>query len=130
MVKNVQTCDLCGQKIDGEPVHREFDGEEKKFCCQGCAQVYEAAYNNDMLDQVVQKPVKKSSIRPELVLDRGQTEHFSVNGMWCAGCAVAAEKVLKNQPGVNSVDISFAAEQGRISYDPEKVDIKSIERFG
>ena len=46
--------------------------------------------------------------------------------MWCAGCAVAAEKLLRNQPGVKSVDVSFAAERGRIQYDPAQVDLDDV----
>ena len=42
--------------------------------------------------------------------------------MWCAGCSLAAERVLRNKPGVKEVDISFAAERGRIEYDPKIVD--------
>ncbi|MCA9875583.1 MAG: cation-translocating P-type ATPase, partial [Anaerolineales bacterium] len=47
-------------------------------------------------------------------------------GMWCAGCAVAAERVLRQQPGVKDADVSFAAERGRIRYDPAQTDLQSV----
>jgi heavy metal translocating P-type ATPase len=54
--------------------------------------------------------------------------------MWCAGCATAAEQVLRREPGVKDVDISFAAERGRIQYDPAQVDLgralKSLDSLG
>src|SRR5659263_767742 len=51
-----------------------------------------------------------------------ETAYFSVSGMWCSGCAVAAERALGRQPGVKSADVSFAAERGRIQYDPRVVE--------
>ena len=119
------TCDLCGLQIDGSPIVKTFDGEDKHFCCQGCANVYEVAFKNDMLDQVVQQPAVRKSARAvvkDVFLDPGETAYFTLNGMWCAGCAVAAERVLGKEPGVKGVDVSFAAERGRIRYDPDVVD--------
>ncbi|MDK2980489.1 MAG: P-type Cu+ transporter [Chloroflexota bacterium] len=46
--------------------------------------------------------------------------------MWCAGCASAAENVIRNQPGVKSADVSFAAEKGRIDYDPDVIALEDI----
>lgn len=31
-------------------VIKEFDGKEKRFCCEGCAWIYEIEYENDLLD--------------------------------------------------------------------------------
>ncbi len=211
-----ETCDLCDQPIEGAPVVRTFDGEEKHFCCPGCARVYQVARENDMLDQVLPESKRKASPerppmaaagvrhvlrtrvdhapegRPVLeaplkdaglgrhaydpklkldqqeevldtapvreagpvsggdgngsgngegsqglaarVLDRGETAYFSLGGMWCAGCATAAERVLRREAGVKDVDISFAAERGRIRYDPNLVDpaeiLRSLDTLG
>lgn len=129
-----ETCDLCGLKIDGDPVVRDFDGQKKHFCCQGCARVYSIARENDMLDQVIARPEKKRESVKDLVFDPGETAYFSVQGMWCAGCASSAEQVLRRHPGVKSADVSFAAERGRLQYDPELVDpdelLKSLDSLG
>ncbi len=117
------TCDLCGMRIEGDPVTRVFDGEEKHFCCGGCANAYAKAHENDLLGQLAGKSVAPA-VAPGTAGSRGQEcAYFAVDGMWCAGCAVAAEKLLRNQPGVRNVDISFAAERGRIDYDPQQVDL-------
>lgn len=54
--------------------------------------------------------------------------------MWCAGCAIAAEKVLLRQPGISSADVSFAAEKGQIQYDPQNTDLtqalKKLDALG
>ncbi|MCA9987449.1 MAG: HAD-IC family P-type ATPase, partial [Anaerolineales bacterium] len=123
MVNQTEPCALCGLNIDGPPIIEPFAGEEKQFCCQGCARVYQVAFDNDMLDEVL---AANSSAKPpaitDLILNPGETAYFALGGMWCAGCAVAAEQVLRNQPGIKQVDVSFAAERGRISYDPAQVE--------
>jgi heavy metal translocating P-type ATPase len=134
VVDQESKCDLCGLDTGPKPVVRTFDGEEKRFCCQGCARVYEVAHENGMVDQViVTGPPQRPGFK-DLVLDRGETAHFALGGMWCAGCATAAEQVLRREPGVKDVDISFAAERGRIQYDPARVDLgralKSLDSLG
>jgi heavy metal translocating P-type ATPase len=128
LVNPAETCDLCGLKIGASPVIKTFDGGEKHFCCQGCARVYEVAHDNNMLDQLRPKPQTKSSLAQEFLLTSGQTAYFILDGMWCAGCAVTAEHVLRNQPGVKAVDVSFAAERGRLQYDPEQVNPADVLR--
>jgi heavy metal translocating P-type ATPase len=127
MVAGSAACALCGLKIDGPPVKRVFDGVEQLFCCEGCARVYQMAYENDMLDEVLPKPATKRPGFTDLVLTTGgESAYFALGGMWCAGCAVAAEHVLRNQPGIKSVDVSFAAERGRIQYDPSQADLEDV----
>ncbi len=128
MVDAIDTCALCGLKITPPPVVETFDGEDKHFCCQGCARVYHVAHENHMLDQVLPKAAPKRSSLTDLILTPGETAHFSLEGMWCAGCAVAAERVLRRKPGVKDVDVSFAAERGRVQYDPAQVDPAAVLR--
>ena len=129
------TCDLCGLRIDGPPVVEAIGGEEKHFCCQGCARVYQVAYDNQILDQVVSVPQKpKENPLRTAIFHPGETAYFSLEGMWCAGCAVAAEQMLRSQEGVKEVDVSFAAERGRLAYDPELIDpsvlLKKLDGLG
>lgn len=122
-----EKCDLCGGEISGEPVNRNYGGEQQQFCCQGCARVYDKAHENDLLDEIQEDG--KGFERPkfdDLVLDRGDTAHLAIKGMWCAGCAEAAERVVRKQPGVKDVQINFGAEQGRVQYDPHNTDLESI----
>jgi heavy metal translocating P-type ATPase len=135
MADEKDRCALCHMPITGEPVVRDFDGEEKHFCCHGCSRTYAQAHEQGMLDQVSEDghPTERPSFS-DLVLDRGETAYFTVDGMWCAGCAVAAERVLRQKPGIKDVDVSFAAERGRLRYDPAKTDLQSVwhdlERLG
>jgi len=134
LVASTGTCDLCGLRLPSPPVVQVLDGQERRFCCGGCARVYQVAGENDMLDQVLPEPQPKRARLTDAILEPGQVSHFSVEGMWCTGCGIAAERLLRKQPGVKEVDISFAAERGRIRYDPEQVDpaalLKELDGLG
>ncbi|MGD8404377.1 MAG: cation-translocating P-type ATPase [Anaerolineales bacterium] len=129
----LEKCALCGDTIKGQPVVQNIDGEEKKFCCGGCARAYQQASENDMLEKVKPKHEKRTSLAQD-IFSADENTHFTIDGMWCAGCATAAERVLRNTEGVKSADISFAAERGRIQYDPKLVDpqtlLKDLDRLG
>ena len=120
------TCDLCGMPIRDEPVVREVGCEEHHFCCSGCAQAYEKAHAGGMLEQMQTASAAHRPGFTDVVLDRGNTAYFSMDGMWCAGCAVAAEQVLRSQTGVKDADVSFAAERGRLRYDPARTDLDAV----
>ncbi|MDK2980490.1 MAG: Archaeal domain [Chloroflexota bacterium] len=55
MAKEKLSCALCASEIDDESVRETIDGEEKVFCCDGCARVYREAAAKGILDQVVIK---------------------------------------------------------------------------
>ncbi|MEJ2150866.1 MAG: heavy metal translocating P-type ATPase [Chloroflexota bacterium] len=116
-----ETCALCGLEITGMPVVQVFDGDERHFCCSGCARVYQAALENGMLATVLDT-ASTSGSRGKATLHPGKDTYFSIQGMWCAGCATAAENVLRNTPGIQTADVSFAAERGRIQFDPQVVN--------
>lgn len=126
MVNSSGTCDLCGLEITGAPVKMRFDGEEKDFCCQGCERVYQVAFENNMLEQVLAKPVPKKSHSIQNTLKAENTAYFHIKGMWCPGCALAAENILNKQSGIKSVDVSFVAEKGQIQYDESGLDIRQV----
>ena len=118
----VETCALCGLRAPAV-VTETFAGEQKPFCCSGCARVYGLAFESGALDEVL----ATSSRRPRASIGGPrETVYFSLRGMWCAGCAVAAESLLRHQRGVRSADVSFAAERGRLSYDPTQTDPKKL----
>ena len=51
-----------------------------------------------------------------------QTVHIPVVGMTCANCAANLERTLnKKVPGINSAQVSFAAESAEVEFDPEQV---------
>ena len=131
MVTEKLKCDLCGSEILENPVRQEFDGEVKNFCCNGCARVYGEAYQKGILDQILIEKSHKHMAKPSA---KPKTVRFSISGMWCSGCAAAAENILRSQPGIINAEISFAAEKGRLEYDPGTGDpaeaLKSLDGLG
>ena len=126
MVGQEGICALCGLRIAGEAVTRAFAGEEKRFCCAGCACVYQIARDNGVLDQVLPGATPEEPPSDDWLFRQGETLHFTLQGMWCASCAVAAEQLLRRQPGILDAQVSFAAERGQIRYAPECADPEAL----
>ena len=50
-----------------------------------------------------------------------------IKGMHCGNCAKSIQRGLEELDGVESVEASFAEENAKISFDPEKVSLDDIE---
>lgn len=63
-----------------------------------------------------------------------KTVELTIAGMHCSGCARTIESLLRAEPGVKAVDISFDDRMARVMFDPAKVDlsalVKAVERAG
>lgn len=62
------------------------------------------------------------------------TKIFPVKGMHCASCQHVIESTLKKKSGVRQIDVNFATEKAKITYDPDQISSqemsKSIEPLG
>ena len=123
----VTTCALCGLRTTA-PVEQAVADETLSFCCVGCARVYEVAKEAGMLDQVMAAAGRSQAALTPLATLTGprETAYFSLEGMWCAGCAISAERLLRRQTGVRGADVSFASERGRVTYDPSVTEPKKL----
>jgi heavy metal translocating P-type ATPase len=135
--KKQKACDLCGQEIEGTGVQESFEGEDKTFCGEDCARAYRDMHEHTRVGDRANGSGEEGKERvgfADLILNRSEAAHFSVKGMYCAGCAAAAQEVLRRQPGVKSVDVNFASERGRIEYDAKQVDpaevLRKLDRLG
>lgn len=58
----------------------------------------------------------------------------SIEGMWCASCALAVERTLARAPGVTAASTSFAGGSALVRWDPERIDLDElfarVERLG
>lgn len=50
-----------------------------------------------------------------------KTTVFTIEGMHCDGCAENVESLVRKEPGVHIVSVSFAERQARVLYDPQAV---------
>jgi heavy metal translocating P-type ATPase len=129
-----QTCALCKQAIEGSGIRESFEGEERTFCSKDCARAYRDMHEYGQADDGTAGSGREGAGFTDLILSRGETAHFAVKGMYCAGCASAAQEVLRRQPGVKSADVNFASERGRIEYNPKQIDpaevLRKLDRLG
>ena len=56
-----------------------------------------------------------------------ETKHLKLQGMSCAGCASAIERVIKNVQGVTQGNVNFAMSQATITYDKTITNLSIIQ---
>jgi heavy metal translocating P-type ATPase len=112
-----ERCSLCGRPVTGAPFVRTVAGAERLFDTADCATIYTAAVEAGVDPKTLESPAPSPRLRDQLT-GAGRTAYFAVDGMWCATCGDSAGRILANQPGVISADISFQASRGRMRYDP------------
>lgn len=56
------------------------------------------------------------------------TQTYGVKGMHCASCASIIEKTFKKVAGVRSVEVSYATEKAKVSFDQSLTDPESLSR--
>ena len=52
---------------------------------------------------------------------------LKLKGMSCASCANSIESAIQQVPGVNSVQVNFAAEQASVEYDKSNTSLEAIQ---
>lgn len=55
------------------------------------------------------------------------TTTLKLKGMSCASCANSIETAIQQVPGVNSVQVNFAAEQASVEYDQRSTNLEAIQ---
>ena len=53
---------------------------------------------------------------------------FNIYGMHCAGCSNSVEKVLKNVPGVKSVDVQLTTEKAVVEFENGDVPVDELKK--
>lgn len=151
--KEKETCDLCGLKLPPRPPAEQWNGNEYRFCCSGCRQVFiilaesgllEGDYKSSDIYQtslkmgIIAQPVentkpstkKEKNRRQEVTEDerkeaREMTLH--VGGMWCSACSWLIDKVVGAEDGVLETRVMFAADTAKITYLPQRISAQSIK---
>ncbi|HSP01821.1 MAG TPA: heavy-metal-associated domain-containing protein, partial [Thioalkalivibrio sp.] len=57
---------------------------------------------------------------------RAQRLVVSIEGMWCAGCAMAVERIIARTPGVTFASTSFAGGSALVRWEREDFDPREI----
>ena len=56
-----------------------------------------------------------------------ETKLLKIEGMTCAACAKAVERISKKLPGVEEANVNFATEKLNITYDETKIKLLDIQ---
>ncbi|HYS12168.1 MAG TPA: heavy metal translocating P-type ATPase [Burkholderiaceae bacterium] len=125
-------CAHCGDALAGLKVFRRLiGGEQRPFCCLGCAFIAEQVYlaqasNRDRaaLTGAINARAPGIDIAPPN-LARLQ---IPVQGMVCAACALLIERRLRREPGVTQALVDFGAARAYLAFDPALTSPARLER--
>lgn len=136
-----QSCFHCGLTI---PHNEEINFDEKKFCCTGCKTVYEIFSLNDLTcyydfeksPGATPQDIKgkydflenETILAKVLEFQEGNTSIVSLNipHIHCSSCIWILENLNRLQPGINISQVNFPEKKVRITFNSEKVSLKTI----
>ncbi len=81
-------------------------------------------FENDLSNDVI-KAVSDAGYKAKLK-ENFKSVTIKISGMTCATCVNTIEKSLNSTDGVESVNVNFATESAKISYDPTIISIDGI----
>lgn len=123
------TCAACAKAV--ERVSRKLPGVEEanvNFATEKLSVSYD---DSKAKLEDIQKAIEKAGYK---ALVETSSKALKIEGMTCAACAKAVERVTKKLDGVVEANVNFATEKLNITFEPSKVrtsDIKKvIEKAG
>lgn len=124
---SVTECTLCGLETPNPPV--EAEEVAGVFCCQGCLEVsrrLEDADGGEMGNYEEESAEPRSDQAADS--DGADVGYLDVAGMHCTTCEAFLEKRASGQDGVVTAEASYGAGILRITYDPVKTDLPTLQQ--
>ncbi|ELY76407.1 heavy metal translocating P-type ATPase [Natrinema gari] len=115
----MSSCSLCGLPIPDEPVTAaDIEGA---FCCRGCLEV--SATLDDVNGLERDQVVDRARASTDREVPAGAEETFlAVDGMHCSTCEGFVSLLGEDEPGILTVEASYATETVRVVYDPDRLE--------
>ncbi|WP_049901014.1 heavy metal translocating P-type ATPase [Natrinema sp. J7-1] len=115
----MSSCSLCGLPIPDEPVTAaDIEGA---FCCRGCLEV--SATLDDVNGLERDQVVDRARAATDREVPAGAEETFlAVDGMHCSTCEGFVSLLGEDEPGILTVEASYATETVRVVYDPDRLE--------
>jgi len=132
MIKGVQKIDIDYEKEEVQVTYdsniTNFDTIKKVIGSQGCISK-EYPVNRDA-QKVIQAGSNVDSVLPEhgTIHAENITKKIKAKGMTCKNCERIIEKQVKTIKGVKKIDVDYATEEVKITYDPNKTNLDSIKK--
>lgn len=135
-------CEHCGADCGKHPVV----WEEKKFCCNGCLQVYQLLNENKLYQYygIEEKPgIKIDSqvyTNKYAFLDKEEVQHkmyefyeepiatvtFYIPSIHCASCIWLLERIDRLNPGVKQGNVDFIRKEYTVTFDTSQVSLRDV----
>lgn len=144
-MKNVLTCDHCGDEILNRSV---FTYNTKSFCCNGCMTVYQLLTENDL--GTFYQLENKSGIRPKNAQEhkydflevediRSKLIDFEddtfikitlfLPEIHCSSCIYLLENLPRILPAVTSCQVSFIQREALITFRKNELKLSELAHF-
>jgi Cu2+-exporting ATPase len=141
-----EKCYHCGQSIASEAlVQSEVGGEQRDFCCHGCAGACEAIYEAG-LDSFYQRATKDETWQPpqavpkdlamydhdeiqsQFVTSLGEVREITLmaDGIHCAACVWLIEHRLAKESAILMANVNFTTRRIKLRWDNRDILLSRI----
>ncbi len=116
------TCASCSAAV--ERVTRKLDGVMQSNVNLATEKLNIDFDEKKLSEEDIKAAVEKAGYR---AISETVENTFTIEGMTCASCAAAVERVTRKIDGVIQSNVNLATEKLKISYEPSKVKISDIK---
>lgn len=117
------TCAACAKAV--ERVTKKLEGVESASVNIATEKLNISYDENKVTVEQIENAIEKAGYKGKLeTLEKTMV----IEGMTCAACAKAVERVTKKLPGVVESNVNIATEKLKIVYEPSLTDIADIKR--
>ena len=118
------TCAACAKAV--ERVVRKLDGVEEQNV-NIATEKLKITYDKSKISfDTIKEVIEKAGYGVE-VEENNKSINLKIEGMTCASCAKAVERVVKKLDGINDINVNIATDKANIVYNPSKVKLSQIK---
>ncbi|NLK99403.1 MAG: copper-translocating P-type ATPase [Clostridiales bacterium] len=117
------TCASCARAV--ERVTGKLDGVSKASVNLATEKLTLEYDESKITEEVIKNAVDKAGYK---AITETVSKTLNIEGMTCASCARAVERVTGKLDGVSSASVNLATEKLSISYEPSKLRISDIKK--
>ena len=118
------TCAACAKAV--ERVVKKIDGVESQNVNIATEKLTIEYDNTKVSFDDIKQSVEKAGYGVEKG-EKNKHIDLKIEGMTCASCAKAVERVLKKLDGIENINVNIATDKASISYNPSKVKLSQIK---
>ncbi|WP_042273798.1 heavy metal translocating P-type ATPase [[Clostridium] dakarense] len=118
------TCAACAKAV--ERVVKKIDGVEAQNVNIATEKLTIEYDNTKVNFDDIKQSVEKAGYGIEKE-EKNKHIDVKIEGMTCASCAKAVERVVKKIDGIENINVNIATDKASISYNPSKVKLSQIK---